>query len=131
MYLHSLFPFLSDRRRETLEDLSCFSSPRSPRTNRSNMNTFTPSMPSVAGYGSSFYEVQDSMSRPKTAPVPPSLESPKANPRITSAKPPPLPRGQSKILSFPPLALIVRTPSTLVIFSVRPKQGKKTFRAVL
>lgn len=78
---------------ETLEDIANFSSPKSPRTNRGSAITFSPSMPSMA-FGSTSHEAQDSISRPKTAPIPPALESPRANPRITSGKPPPLLRGQ-------------------------------------
>ena len=48
-------------------------------------------MPSMSS--TTFQETEDLTPRPKTAPIPPTLESPRANPRITSAKPPPPPRG--------------------------------------
>jgi len=96
--LLAFFSFI--HRYETLDGVSSFSSPRTPRIQPGQTNMFSSSIPSMSnlGYGSTLYEVADS--RPKTAPIPPTLESPRANPRITSAKPPPLPRGQSKSFQY-------------------------------
>ena len=82
--------FFEIHRREAPDDTSVFSFPKSPRINL-NFSTFSPSMPSMSS--TTFQETEDLTPRPKTAPIPPTLESPRANPRITSAKPPPPPRG--------------------------------------
>lgn len=71
---------------EPSDDFSYFSFPKSSGTSLNNA-TLSPSMPSMSS--SSFQGSEDWISRPKTAPIPPTLESPRANPRITSAKPPP------------------------------------------